>query len=170
MEDNVKLSIAMELIDKEIANLNIQLSENSESILKDKLNYLLMLKDSIYSGGFDGIDEFLEKYTEVSNTKSIECKVMAVPDNIKCTGIDNIIFRSRAGEAEEAWRYEFIGEEIIDDVENKKINSDIIITTRHPHNKLSGKYGKKNIIKQSARKSAGRCWMKGLRKVSRRKS
>ena len=69
---------------------------------------------------------FLEKYTEVSNTKSIECKVMAVPDNIKCTGIDNIIFRSRAGEAEEAWRYEFIGEEIIDDVENKKINSDIV--------------------------------------------
>lgn len=64
MEDNVKLSIAMELIDKEIANLNIQLSENSESILKDKLNYLLMLKDSIYSGSFDGIDEFLEKYKE----------------------------------------------------------------------------------------------------------
>ena len=64
MKDNVKLSIAMELIDKEIANLNIQLSENSESILKDKLNYLLMLKDSIYSGSFDGIDEFLEKYKE----------------------------------------------------------------------------------------------------------
>ena len=64
MEDNVKLSIAMELIDKEIANLNIQLSENSESTLKDKLDYLLMLKDSIYSGSFDGIDEFLEKYKE----------------------------------------------------------------------------------------------------------
>lgn len=31
--------------------------------------------------------------------------------------------------------------------EIKKINSDIIITTRHPHNKLSGKYGNKNIIK-----------------------
>ena len=64
MEDKVKLSIAMELIDKEIANLNIQLSENSESILKDKLDYLLMLKNSIYSGSFDGIDEFLEKYKE----------------------------------------------------------------------------------------------------------
>lgn len=64
MEDNVKLSIAMELIDKEIANLNIQLSENSESVLKNKLNYLLTLKDSIYSGSFDGIDEFLEKYKE----------------------------------------------------------------------------------------------------------
>ena len=49
---------------KTIANLNIQLSENSESTLKDKLDYLLMLKDSIYSGSFDGIDEFLEKYKE----------------------------------------------------------------------------------------------------------
>lgn len=31
--------------------------------------------------------------------------------------------------------------------EIKEINSDIIITTRHPHNKLSGKYGNENIIK-----------------------
>ena len=64
MKDNVKLSIAMELIDKEIANLNIQLSESPESVLKNKLNYLLTLKDAIYSGNLDEIDEFLEKYKE----------------------------------------------------------------------------------------------------------
>ena len=62
MKDNVKLSIAMELIDKEIANLNIQLSDNPDLTLENKLHYLLNLKNSIYDGKIDGIDEFLEKY------------------------------------------------------------------------------------------------------------
>lgn len=64
MKDNVKLSIAMELIDKEITYLNIQLSDNPDLTLENKLNYLLNLKNSIYSGNIDGIDEFLEKYKE----------------------------------------------------------------------------------------------------------
>lgn len=64
MEDKIKLSIAMELIDKEISNLNIQLSKNSDSNLQNKLNYLLKLKSSIYSGNLNGINEFLEKYKE----------------------------------------------------------------------------------------------------------
>jgi hypothetical protein len=64
-------------------------------------------------------------------------KIIGVPDSIKCIGIDNMLFRARAGEAEEAWRYEYIGDnhktklnlddfkdgENIDPVE---INSDII--------------------------------------------
>jgi hypothetical protein len=36
---------------------------------------------------------------------------MPVPDNVKCIGIDNMLFRSRAGEAEEAWRYECVAED-----------------------------------------------------------
>ena len=39
-------------------------------------------------------------------------------------GIDENTFRSRAGNAEEAFRYEQVGEEYKDD--DKKINSDII--------------------------------------------
>ena len=63
---------------------------------------------------------------------------MPVPDNVKCIGIDNMLFRSRAGEAEEAWRYECIAEDYKSDKakyseeedketqSNKKINTDII--------------------------------------------
>ena len=65
-------------------------------------------------------------------------KIMPVPDNVKCIGIDNMLFRSRAGEAEEAWRYECIAEDYKSDKtkssgdedeetqSNKKINTDII--------------------------------------------
>jgi hypothetical protein len=55
---------------------------------------------------------YIEKYKSSPSNISIRTKIIAVPDNIVCTGIDNILFRSRAGEAEEAWRYKCIGEEI----------------------------------------------------------
>ena len=64
MEDKTKLAIAMEIIEKKITALNIKLSENSDPVSENKLNYLLNLKNLIYSGSFDGIDEFLEKYKE----------------------------------------------------------------------------------------------------------
>ena len=63
---------------------------------------------------------------------------MGVSDNVKCVGIDNMLFRSRAGEAEEAFRYECIAEDYKSDkskttdsedaetISNKKINTDII--------------------------------------------
>lgn len=65
-------------------------------------------------------------------------KVIAVPSDTKCVGLDNLKFRSRAGEAEEAWRYECIGDDYKSDyskqnadedsetISNKKINSDIV--------------------------------------------
>ena len=71
---------------------------------------------------------YIEDYINTNSTSFITTKVIAVPDNIVCTGIDNILFRSRAGEAEEAWRYKYIGEEITttSDKDYQKINSDII--------------------------------------------
>jgi len=57
---------------------------------------------------------------------------------MKCVGIDDMMFRSRAGEAEEVWRYECISEDFKSDTtksageedsetsSNKKINTDII--------------------------------------------
>jgi hypothetical protein len=36
-------------------------------------------------------------------------KVIGVPENTKAIGLSNLIFRSRAGEAEEAWRFEKVG-------------------------------------------------------------
>ena len=64
-------------------------------------------------------------------------KIIGVPDSVKCIGIDNMLFRARAGEAEEAWRYECIGDNHetkldLDDfkdgenIDPKEINSDII--------------------------------------------
>ena len=71
---------------------------------------------------------YIEKYDRDNNTSFITAKVIAVPDNIVCTGIDNILFRSRAGEAEEAWRYKCVGEEVTSTSgkEYQKINSDIV--------------------------------------------
>jgi len=43
---------------------------------------------------------------------------LAVPDSITCTGIDDILFRSRAGEPEEAWRYKCIGQEYTETTES----------------------------------------------------
>lgn len=69
---------------------------------------------------------------------SYSFKIIGIPDSVKCIGIDSMKFRSRAGEAEEAWRYECISEDFksskykstgqIDDetIDNKKINTDII--------------------------------------------
>ena len=65
-------------------------------------------------------------------------KIIPVPDNTKCVGVDDMLFRSRAGEAEEAWRYECIAEdykseyskkndtEDSETISNKQINTDII--------------------------------------------
>ena len=64
MKDIIKLSVAMDLLDKEIAKLNSQLAELSDPLLTSKLDYLLNLKNEIYSGNLCGIDDFLEKYKE----------------------------------------------------------------------------------------------------------
>ena len=64
MENNIKLSVTMDLLEREIAKLNSQIAKSENIILNAKLEYLLNLKNEIYSGNLDGIDEFLEKYKE----------------------------------------------------------------------------------------------------------
>ena len=64
MEDNIKLSVTMDLLEREISKLNSQLADSSNPILTHKLEYLLNLKNEIYLGNLDGVDEFLEKYKE----------------------------------------------------------------------------------------------------------
>lgn len=67
----------------------------------------------------------MPSYYDTKVQKQYECKVCGVPDDTKLIGIDSYKFRSRAGEAEEAFRYEQVGQEYTtsDDI---KINSDII--------------------------------------------
>ena len=68
---------------------------------------------------------YMPSYYDTKVQKQYECKVCGIPDNTKLIGIDSYKFRSRAGEAEEAFRYEQVGQEYTtsDDI---KINSDII--------------------------------------------
>ena len=89
----------------------------------------------------DGRHFFIPQYVEGNGVieKQGYFNVVGVPDNTKAVGLSNLIFRSRAGEAEEAFRYEQVGDKfkeetwkINDDddetseVSLKKINSDII--------------------------------------------
>lgn len=68
---------------------------------------------------------YMPSYYDTKVQKQYECKVCGVPDDTKLIGIDSYKFRSRAGEVEEAFRYEQVGQEYTtsDDI---KINSDII--------------------------------------------
>ncbi len=87
---------------------------------------------------------YVPSYYDRNINTSHTFKIIPVQDNTKCAGIEEMMFRSRAGEAEEAWRYECIAEdykqeggkkkgliahalEILKGNDgNKKINTDII--------------------------------------------
>ena len=83
---------------------------------------------------------YIPHYYDMNVRNQYNFKIIGVPDNVKLVGLDDLKFRSRAGEAEEAWRYECIGEDYKsekmqkdekaeEDSEtrsNKKINTDII--------------------------------------------
>lgn len=64
MREDIKLSVVMELLNKEIAKANANIVTNTTTELENKLSYLLNLKKEIYLGNLDGINEFLEKYKE----------------------------------------------------------------------------------------------------------
>ena len=81
---------------------------------------------------------YVPSYVDRDVYTSHNFKIVGVSDNVKCVGIDEMLFRSRAGEAEEAFRYECIAEDYKSDkskasgsedsetISNKKINTDII--------------------------------------------
>lgn len=92
---------------------------------------------------------YIPNYSDSNTTMSSISKIIAVPDGIKCVGVDDLIFRARAGEAEEAWQYECIGnaykseKDYDTEISNKKINSDIIrgnfgayLGFNNPNNKI----------------------------------
>ena len=80
---------------------------------------------------------YVPDYFDRNIQNSYTFKIIGVPDSVKCIGIDNMLFRARAGEAEEVWRYECIGDnhetklDLEDfkggeNIDPKEINSDII--------------------------------------------
>jgi len=81
---------------------------------------------------------YVPSYYDMNIRNSYDFKIIGVPDDVTLTGIDNLKFRSRAGTAEEAWRYECVGDDYKSDytkssqtedeetLSNKQINADII--------------------------------------------
>ncbi len=82
---------------------------------------------------------YMPNYYDTNSNISGTYKLISVPEDVKCVGLDNLKFRSRAGQAEEAWRYESVGDEYksekdksneseIDDetISNKQTNTDIV--------------------------------------------
>ena len=80
---------------------------------------------------------YMPSYFDINQSKLYTCKIKGVPDNVKAVGLDDKIFRSRAGEAEEAWRYEQVGQEWKDS-DDVKINSDIIRGSFGPYLAMTG--------------------------------
>lgn len=81
---------------------------------------------------------YVPNYYDANMHNFYNFKIVGVPDNTKLIGLDELKFRSRAGEAEEAWRYECVGDDYKSEhskessdedketLSNKKINTDII--------------------------------------------
>jgi hypothetical protein len=70
---------------------------------------------------------YVPSYEDVDTVKQGTFNVITVPEDVKAVGLTDYIFRSRAGEAEEAWRFEKVGEQYEDnDFNINKNNSDLI--------------------------------------------
>ena len=69
---------------------------------------------------------YIPKYYDMNVRNQYTFNVVGVPDGTPCVGLGDLLFRSRAGEAEEAYRYEFIGESFESDNRNKKICGDLV--------------------------------------------
>lgn len=81
---------------------------------------------------------YLTSYYDMGIRNSYNLSLIAVPEDTKCVGLNDFKFRSRAGEAEEAFRYECIGDDYKSEysknhsdedeetISNKQINGDII--------------------------------------------
>ena len=81
---------------------------------------------------------YVPDYYDMGIRNHYKFKIIGVADDVALTGIDNLKFRSRAGQAEEAWRYECVGDDYKSDytkksqaedeetLSNKQINTDII--------------------------------------------
>lgn len=84
----------------------------------------------------DGNHFYIPFYYDTNTNEQYVSKVQGVPDDMPIVGIGKDKYRSRAGFAEEAWRYEPVGSKYIG--EEEKINSDIIRGSFGPYIALSG--------------------------------
>ena len=107
-----------------------------ELAISQSTNYLVGHSSNFFTNR--GRHFYLNSFYDMGVRTGYKIPLIAVPDNTKCVGLNDYKFRSRAGYAEEAFRYECIGDDYKsehsknnadEDDEtrsNKKINGDII--------------------------------------------
>lgn len=108
-------------------------------------------------------------YSDQNVVNTYTCRLQAVPDDVACVTLGKLKFRSKAGNSEEAWRYECIGddfkqiptysskeegieqssdaeqlteEQIKQEQEDKEINADIVRGSYGPYIGMDGYYGR----------------------------
>ena len=92
-----------------------------------KLTYEQPATSYINIGYFDSTDRhfYVSDYNVYSDNTSSKVKLVGVPDGCPVKMIGDNVYRARAGYPEEAYKYEFIGNEF-EDSENRIANSDIV--------------------------------------------
>ena len=94
----------------------------------DKINYFTNEHRHFY------IPEY---YDDTDSVSYYSCKIAAVPEDVPVVMLDDDKYRSRAGYAEEAWRYLQVGSKYTAS-EDIKTNSDIVRGTFSPYLAVSG--------------------------------
>ena len=82
------------------------------------------IKNNLHYFDSESRHYYISSYKNYDQIKQTNTEIIGVPDNVKAIGLNNNVYRSRAGEAEEVFRYESIAQEYIG--EDKRINSDIV--------------------------------------------
>ncbi len=103
----------------------------AEHIIKTTKTQNVNYKNELSSNYFNINDRhfYVSQYEDVTFNKQGTFKIIGVPENVKAVGLTDYVFRSRAGEAEEAWRFEKVGKVYDNEGEEfniKKNNSDIV--------------------------------------------
>jgi len=64
MDNSVELSVAIDMLDRKIANLNIKLAKKSDKELEQKRNKYLIMRKEIYEGNTLLIDKIINNKEE----------------------------------------------------------------------------------------------------------
>lgn len=113
-----------------------------KSTMSQNINRAGELSSSYFNSDYRHF--YVPSYYDSTDIYQVECNIITVSEGVKAVGLGESIFRSRAGNAEEAWTYESIGQSYKDEtmyidgdkkkkndskndkVSLKKINSDIV--------------------------------------------
>ena len=64
MDDNIELSVAIDLLNRKIARLNIKMANTSDSKTKDELEKYLKIKKEIFKGNTEIIKQIIKNKEE----------------------------------------------------------------------------------------------------------